>query len=160
MLKIFYYGRGSSLGIKSASKTPSLKINELIVSKNSNIIQIAIGHDGIHALLLNDDGAVYFTGTSRRGEDGEISKNRRQFKAVKPKKITKIEGHFIIHISCNNGTSAFVTKTGKVIMFGKDTNYCDSFGENIKIILANNLTHKLFILKVLLPIYMTSIFLK
>uniref|UniRef100_A0A8D8FFM7 E3 ubiquitin-protein ligase highwire n=1 Tax=Culex pipiens TaxID=7175 RepID=A0A8D8FFM7_CULPI len=33
-----------------------------------------------------------------------------------------------MNISCNNGTSAFVTKDGKLIMFGKDTNYCDSSG--------------------------------
>lgn len=66
------------------------------------------------------------TGTARRGEDGDSSKNRRQPKAVKPKKITKVEGHFIVHASCNNGTSALVTNTGKLIMLGKDTTHCDS----------------------------------
>lgn len=69
-----------------------------------------------------------FKGTARRGEDGEQSKNRRQLKATKPKKVSKIDGYFITHISCNNGTSAFVTKDGKLIIFGKDTNYCDSAG--------------------------------
>lgn len=67
-------------------------------------------------------------GTARRGEDGDSSKNRRQPKAVKPKKITKVEGHFIVHASCNNGTSALVTNTGKLIMLGKDTTHCDSNG--------------------------------
>ncbi|XP_058840925.1 E3 ubiquitin-protein ligase highwire [Topomyia yanbarensis] len=98
------------------------------MSKASSFSQVSVGHDGIHALLLNEDGTVFFAGTARRGEDGEQSKNRRQLKAVKPKKISKIDGYFITNVSCNNGTSAFVTKDGKLIIFGKDTNYCDSSG--------------------------------
>lgn len=126
--KVYYYGKSASLGLKSVGKTPSLRMTELIISKVSNIVHISIGHDGIHAILVNDDGTVYFAGTARRGEDGDTSKNRRQPKAVKPKKLSKIESHFIVHASCNNGTSAFVTKTGKLIMFGKDTAHCDSSG--------------------------------
>lgn len=71
---------------------------------------------------------LFKKGTARRGEDGDSSKNRRQPKAVKPKKISKVEGHFIVHASCNNGTSALVTNTGKLIMLGKDTTHCDSNG--------------------------------
>ncbi|KAL9694804.1 hypothetical protein quinque_014089 [Culex quinquefasciatus] len=126
--KVYYYGKGSSLGLKAVGKNPSLKLNEIVISKATNFTQVFVGHDGIHALLLNEDGTVFFAGTARRGEDGEQSKNRRQLKAVKPKKISKIDGYFIMNISCNNGTSAFVTKDGKLIMFGKDTNYCDSSG--------------------------------
>ncbi|XP_062536745.1 E3 ubiquitin-protein ligase highwire-like [Armigeres subalbatus] len=126
--KVFYYGKGASLGLKAVGKNPSLKLNEIIISKTTNFSQVAVGHDGVHALMLNEDGTVFFAGTARRGEDGEQSKNRRQLKAVKPKKVSKIDGYFITHVSCNNGTSAFVTKDGKLIMFGKDTNYCDSAG--------------------------------
>ncbi|XP_011290756.1 E3 ubiquitin-protein ligase highwire [Musca domestica] len=126
--KVYYYGKSSALGLKSVGRTPIMKLTELIISKISRIIHIAVGHDGIHALLVNDDGTVYFAGTARRGEDGDISKNRRQPKAVKPKKMTKIEGHVIVQAACNNGTSAFVTKTGKLIMFGKDTVHCDAQG--------------------------------
>lgn len=126
--KIFYYGKAAALGLKSIGKTPSMKPIELIVSKTSNIVQSTIGHDSIHAILVNDDGSVYFTGTARRGEDGDTSKNRRQPKAVKPKKITKIEGQFIVNASCNNGTSALVTNNGRLILLGKDTMHCDSSG--------------------------------
>ncbi|XP_055618511.1 E3 ubiquitin-protein ligase highwire isoform X2 [Toxorhynchites rutilus septentrionalis] len=126
--KVFYYGKGNSLGLKAGGKNPNLKLNEIVISKASNFVQVAVGHDGIHALLLNEDGTVFFAGTTRRGEDGEQSKNRRQLKAVKPKKVSKMDGYFVTNISCNNGTSAFVTKDGKLIMFGKDTNYCDSAG--------------------------------
>lgn len=126
--KVYYYGKASALGLKSLGKTPSMKLIELIVAKSSNIVHATIGHDGMHAILINEDGSVYFAGTARRGEDGDTSKNRRQPKAVKPKKIAKIDGHFIVHASCNNGTSALVTNTGKLIMLGKDTMHCDSSG--------------------------------
>lgn len=126
--KVFYYGKAAALGLKSAGRTPSLKLTELIISKVSNIVQVAIGHDGVHALLVNDDGTVFFTGTARRGEDGDGSKNRRQPKAVKPRKMSKIEGHVVVQAAANNGTSAFVTKTGKLIIYGKDTVHCDSMG--------------------------------
>ncbi|XP_067640218.1 E3 ubiquitin-protein ligase highwire isoform X3 [Eurosta solidaginis] len=126
--RVYYYGKSASLGLKSIGRTPTMKLTELIISKVSNIVHIAIGHDGIHALLVNDDGTVYFTGTARRGEDGDSSKNRRQPKAIKPKRMSKIDGHVVIHAACNNGTSAFVTKTGKLIMFGKDTAHCDASG--------------------------------
>lgn len=128
ILQTFYYGKASALGLKSTGKSPTIKITELIVSKSSNIVHIAVGHDGIHAVLVNEDGTVFFTGTARRGEDGDSSKNRRQPKAVKPKKINKLDNQVIVHASCNNGTSAFVTTTGKLIMFGKDTAHCDASG--------------------------------
>lgn len=79
-------------------------------------------------------------GTARRGEDGDSSKNRRQPKAVKPKRIGKIDGHIIVHASCNNGTSALVTNTGKLIMLGKDTTHCDSSTGFVTDILDQHIT--------------------
>lgn len=127
--KVYYYGKSSALGFKSIGRSPNMKLTELIFSKISiRIIQIALGHDGLHALLLQEDGSVYFAGTARRGEDGDVIKNRRQPKVMKPKKITKLEGQTVVHFACNNGTSAFVTKTGQLIMYGKDTMHCDAQG--------------------------------
>ena len=60
--KVYYYGKSTALGLKSIGKTPTLKITELIISKVSNIVHAAVGHDGIHAILVNEDGTVYFTG--------------------------------------------------------------------------------------------------
>lgn len=126
--KTYYYGKAGAIGLKTVGRSPYLKLNELVISKVSKTMQISLGHEGLHALFLNDDGNVFFAGCAKRGEDGETSKNRRQIKSVKPKKINKLEGHTIVDISCNNGTSAFVTKTGKLIIFGKDTSCCDPFG--------------------------------
>lgn len=60
--KIYYYGKSSALGLKSVGKTPSMKPIELIVAKSSNIVSATIGHDGMHAILINEDGSVYFAG--------------------------------------------------------------------------------------------------
>lgn len=79
-------------------------------------------------------------GTARRGEDGDSSKNRRQPKAVKPKRIGKVDGHIIVHASCNNGTSALVTNTGKLIMLGKDTTHCDPSTGFVSDILDQHIT--------------------
>lgn len=126
--KVFHYGKASALGLKSIDKNPTLKLTELVISKVSTVVQMSVGHEGLHALLVADDGNVYFAGTARRSEDGDSLKNRRQPKPVKPKKIGKIEPHEVVYTSCNNGTSAFVTKSGKLIMYGKDTSFCDLSG--------------------------------
>lgn len=97
--KVYYYGKGASLGLKSLIKSPSLKLSELTISKVSKIVQTSLGHDGLHTLLLSDDGSVFFAGAVRRGEDGEISK-RRLLKPTKPKRISRLDNHFIVHVSC------------------------------------------------------------
>lgn len=101
--KVYFYGRAAALGLKAVNKTPTMKPVEMIVSKSAAVVQVAIGHDGIHALLVCDDGTVYFAGTARRGEDGDSSKNRRQPKASKPKKMPKLDDHFVVQVACNNG---------------------------------------------------------
>ena len=42
------------------------------------ITSFAIGHDGNHALLVGEEGVVYFTGTPKRGEDGDQSTKQRR----------------------------------------------------------------------------------
>lgn len=66
-----------------------------------------------------------FTGTARRGEDGDQNKIRRQPKPVKPKKMIKVDGQHIIFVACNNGTTALINKEGELLMFGKDTTHAD-----------------------------------
>jgi len=46
-------------------------------------------------------------------------------KPVKPKKMIRMEGKYVIFSACNSGTSALVTREGEVYMFGKDTQHCD-----------------------------------
>lgn len=61
---------------------------ELPVTKSPKITQFSVGHDGSHALLVAEDGSVFFTGSASKGEDGESSKTYSNYT---PKK-------FIYHI--------------------------------------------------------------
>ena len=54
------------------------------------------------------------------------AKARRQVKAVKPKKMIRVEGKTIVSSACNCGTSALVSRDGEVFVFGKDAFHCDN----------------------------------
>ncbi|XP_052792731.1 E3 ubiquitin-protein ligase MYCBP2-like isoform X2 [Mya arenaria] len=123
--KVLYTGKSTALGIKQGGPAAG-KWAELPVTKSPKIVQVAVGHEGQHALLVSEDGSVFFAGTPRRGEDGDtsISKVRRQPKAVKPKKMIRLESRNVVYAACNNGSSAVITKEGGLYMFGKDTAHC------------------------------------
>ena len=55
-----------------------------------------------------------------------VAKARRQVKAVKPKKMIRVEGKTIVTSACNAGSSAVVSVDGEVFVFGKDTFHCDN----------------------------------
>lgn len=71
-VQVLYSGRPSALGLKQ-SPSGGARFQELIVAKAPKISHVAAGHDGLHAILVADDGSVYFTGTAKRGEDGDTS---------------------------------------------------------------------------------------
>lgn len=72
-LQIYYTGKYQSLGIKQGGPSAG-KWVELPVTKSPKISQFSVGHDGSHALLVAEDGSVFFTGSASKGEDGESSK--------------------------------------------------------------------------------------
>ncbi|XP_076446720.1 E3 ubiquitin-protein ligase MYCBP2-like isoform X7 [Babylonia areolata] len=124
--KVLFSGKAASLGIKQGG--PALgKWAELPITKSPKIVQVATGHDSAHALMLADDGSVFFVGMAKRGEDGDsgAAKGRRQPKPVKPKKMIRLENKQVLFVACNSGSSAVVSKDGEVYMFGKDTSHCD-----------------------------------
>ncbi|KAK7882381.1 hypothetical protein WMY93_028555 [Mugilogobius chulae] len=123
--KIYYTGKYQSLGIKQGGPSAG-KWVELPVTKSPKFVQFSVGHDGSHALLVAEDGSVFFTGSASKGEDGESTKSRRQPKPYKPKKMIKLETKTAVYTACNNGSSSIVTKDGELYMFGKDAIYSDS----------------------------------
>ena len=70
--QVLYTGKAIALGIKQGGPA-SGKWAELPITKSPKIVQVATGHDGQHALLVAEDGSVFFAGTPRRGEDGDSS---------------------------------------------------------------------------------------
>ena len=126
--KLYFTGKSVAIGHKQPS-SPA-RWNKVIVSESGtspvNIVQVSVGHDGLHALLVSEDGTVYFTGTSKRGEDADHqSKPRRQPKPSKPKKLSRMEGQFVVTTACNSGTSCMVNKKGELFVFGKDSSHAD-----------------------------------
>uniref|UniRef100_A0A8C9U137 RCR-type E3 ubiquitin transferase n=1 Tax=Scleropages formosus TaxID=113540 RepID=A0A8C9U137_SCLFO len=110
--KVYYTGKHQTLGIKQGGP-PAGKWAELPIPKSPKIVQFSVGHDGSHALLVAEDGGIFFTGLASKGEDGESSRPL----------------HFVAEIknvtACNNGSSGVVTGDGELYVFGKDAVYCD-----------------------------------
>lgn len=72
LLKVLYTGRSQALGIKQGEPSQG-KWVELPITKSPKIVQISTGHEGQHALLVSEDGSLFFVGTPKRGEDGDAS---------------------------------------------------------------------------------------
>ncbi|XP_037071412.1 E3 ubiquitin-protein ligase MYCBP2-like [Pollicipes pollicipes] len=122
--KVLYSGKASSLGLKHAAAGGgggAERWLELPILRSPTIAQVSMGHEGQHAVLVGEDGAAYFTGTPRRGEDGDVAKARRQPKPQRPKRMVKMEGKVVVEAACNNGSSALVTASGHLYIFGKDS---------------------------------------
>lgn len=58
---MLYCGKAASLGIKQAGVRTG-KWSELVLTKAPKISHVAVGHDGLHAILITDDGSVFFAG--------------------------------------------------------------------------------------------------
>lgn len=58
---MFYCGKAASLGVKQASVKVG-KWSELTLTKSPKITHLAVGHEGLHAILLTEDGSVFFVG--------------------------------------------------------------------------------------------------
>ena len=141
--KLYYTGKSAAISHKQVC--PAGRWNEVVVSRAgpaaTNITQFSIGHDGLHALLVGEDGSVFFTGTSRRGEDADLqSKPRRQPKPSKPKKMSRMEGHQVATTACNSGSSCIVTKKGELYVFGKDSSHADFTTGHVTDLIGHNIT--------------------
>ena len=90
-------GKSTALGQKQPC--PNGQWNEMSITKSPKISQFAVGHNGLHGLLLSDDGIVYFVGTASKGEDGDQTKARRPPKPVKPKAFSRMDGQNVTYVS-------------------------------------------------------------
>ncbi|MGH0123887.1 UNVERIFIED_CONTAM: hypothetical protein FKN15_067692 [Acipenser sinensis] len=103
--KIYYTGKYQSLGIKQGGPSAG-KWVELPITKSPKVIQFSVGHDGSHALLVAEDGSVFFTGSASKGEDGESSQ------------VTDLKGHFVTQVAMGKAHTCVLTKDGEVWTFG------------------------------------------
>lgn len=126
--KVYYTGSSLSLGIRHSFSFGKWSL--LTIPKPVKIDQIAVGHEGGHALLLSNDGTVFFVGTAKRGEDGDNSLPQSCHRLNKPcrvKKFAKLIPNIVPEfVACNYGTSSIVSKSGELYLFGKDTRMLDT----------------------------------
>lgn len=59
--KVLYCGKGASLGMKQAGVRTG-KWFELALTKAPKVTHVAVGHDGLHVVLVTEDGSVFFAG--------------------------------------------------------------------------------------------------
>ena len=99
---MLYSGKAQCLGLKSTPPSPAASTSagwrelslagagrggpaSVVGGRGGNvggpvrIVHCSVGHDGEHGLLVADDGAVYFVGVARRGEDGESAASLGQW---------------------------------------------------------------------------------
>lgn len=69
LLQLFYTGKSSALGMRSVLGDGQW--SEIYPARAMHVSAVATGHEGLHALVLMQDGSVYFMGTAKRGEDAE-----------------------------------------------------------------------------------------
>ncbi len=82
--QVFYTGKSQALGIKQGGPSAG-KWAELPITKSPKIVQLSVGHEGQHALLVAEDGSVFFVGLDRRGEGGDPNQCEYQFEDSKTK---------------------------------------------------------------------------
>lgn len=75
--QVFCQGKPTLLGLKTLPNDVPLRANgmyELPLHKSTVIVECAAGHEGLHGILIDADGAAHFVGIARRGEDGDPCK--------------------------------------------------------------------------------------
>lgn len=58
---VMYCGKAAALGLKQTGGQ-SGKWSELTLTKSPKVTHIAVGHEGMHAILVTEDGAAFFAG--------------------------------------------------------------------------------------------------
>ena len=48
---------------------------ELPLPKGPSVLRCSTGHEGQHAVFLDENGTAFFVGLAKRGEDGDMSKS-------------------------------------------------------------------------------------
>ncbi len=85
-----YSGKSQALGIKQGGPAAG-KWSELPITKSPKIVQTSVGHEGQHALLVADDGGVFFVGLDRRGEGGDPGLCKLRVQSTKKKRKSLIK---------------------------------------------------------------------
>ncbi|KAJ1408093.1 Regulator of chromosome condensation, RCC1 [Sesbania bispinosa] len=110
--QLWNWGANSNYELGSGDKIGGWRPRLIPSLENVRIIQIASG--GYHSLALTDDGKVLSWGHGGQGQLGHGSIENKKIPTV----VEALAPEHIIYISCGGSSSAAVTDTGKLYMWG------------------------------------------
>ena len=117
---MLYSGSGAVFGVtgKDVSKG-DWKLLEL-PDKNVKVEQCSCDNTGSFSVVISDKGVAYFGGVNKKGEAGEqvVGRPQQHVKPMKMKRIVKLKDHHIVGGACGAHATCFISKDGKVFMFG------------------------------------------
>lgn len=117
--KVYYCGNSQNIGLPQTNSLD--KWSQLEFPKPVKIVQIAVGHESNHALMMGEDGSLFFVGVGFNGQDGFAGPHRCQ-KPYKVKKFRTVSmSDFVIFAACNQNFSSVVNSSGELYLYGRDT---------------------------------------
>ncbi|KAK1391050.1 ultraviolet-B receptor UVR8 [Heracleum sosnowskyi] len=110
--EIWNWGANSNYELGRGDKIGGWKPQPIASLKDIRIIQIASG--GYHSLALSDEGKVFSWGHGGHGQLGHSSIQNQKI----PLAIELLADQRVVYIACGGSSSAAVTDTGKLYMWG------------------------------------------
>ncbi|GAB2241001.1 hypothetical protein Droror1_Dr00021519 [Drosera rotundifolia] len=110
--QLWNWGANSNYELGSGDKVGGWRPRPVSSLEGVRITQIACG--GYHSLALTDDGKVLSWGHGGHGQLGHSSIQNQKV----PTRIDALADHQVVFIACGGSTSAAVTETGQLFMWG------------------------------------------
>ncbi|KAL9241699.1 hypothetical protein vseg_015777 [Gypsophila vaccaria] len=110
--QLWCWGANSNYELGTGDKVGGWKPRQNPSLENLRVVQVACG--GYHTLALTDDGKVLSWGHGGRGQLGHSSIQNEKV----PKIIEALAEENVVSIACGGTSSAAVTETGKLYMWG------------------------------------------
>lgn len=110
--QLWSWGANSNYELGRGDKVGGWKPKVVPIVENVRIVQIACG--GYHSLALTEDGKVLSWGHGGHGQLGHSSIQNQKV----PTMIEALADERIISVACGGSSSAAVTETGKLYMWG------------------------------------------
>ncbi|CAO2831173.1 unnamed protein product [Amaranthus hypochondriacus] len=110
--KLWTWGANSNYELGTGDKVGGWKPRLISSLEDVRLVQIACG--GYHSLALTEDGKVLSWGHGGHGQLGHSSNQNQKVPTV----IEALADERVISIACGGSSSAAVTETGKLYMWG------------------------------------------
>ncbi|KAJ4772444.1 Regulator of chromosome condensation (RCC1) family protein [Rhynchospora pubera] len=110
--ELWSWGANSNFELGRGNNMSDWRPKPVSILQNTRIIQVACG--GYHSLALSDEGKVYAWGHGGQGQLGQLTMQNQRAPVV----IEALSVEKIVFIACGGSSSAAVSDTGKLYMWG------------------------------------------